>query len=374
MGNVRAIVILYPGETSSRRVNEPGNYSLSRLLIQLEKRRDLPIYFLNQTAEHEQWGRIEFIHFTALNFLKLLVRLAGRRNVLIINQTKVYVWHSKLLRAVLPGSRVLVRLGGVYNGRAYFESGAFERTRRANRRRFSVADMIISTADGTPVDLFMERIGVAPERYRSWPNGFPVIENHHNCRRRNRIICISRLSHEKAIDYVVRSFALALPRLVEPHTLGIVGDGPELEPLRALARELGVATSVEFCGESYDIGPHLYSSRLLVSGLANNTVMEAIATGTTVIALDLGEMRKLYGRFPNVYVVDYPPGGYGRIAPMYMDRVVRATADMIVAVLNNYSTVEPRASKRACEKFSWEQRLDAELRLYEELFTPAKAK
>lgn len=362
MKNVKRIIILYPGETSSERINTPGNYSLSRLLVHLHKTADLPIYFLNLSPRYEQYGSIEFIHFTARNFIKLLARLAFRRQSLIISQTGAYGAHARLLRALMPGSRVLVRLGGVYYGQQYLTSPRFRSARRGLRRRLAFADFVLSTADGTPVDLYMRQLGIAPYRYRKMLNGFPVIANERGKSRSNRILCISRLSAEKNIDYVIRSFAMALPRLRIPHTLVIVGDGPERDVLGELARELGVAMQVEFAGECYDVGPFLYTSKVLVSGLANNTVIEAIATGTPVITVELGEMELLYGAYPNVQVVEYPPGGYGRIPSSHMPALVERTADALVRLLNGYPTA-PGAPPR--ETYSWEARLQDEIQLYE---------
>lgn len=371
MKHVERIIILYPGETSSERINTPGNYSLSRLLVRLAKTDDVPIYFLNWSRRHERYATIEFIHFTAFNFLKLLLRFAFRRNSLIVSQTGAYGVHARILRAVMPGSRVLVRLGGVYYGREYLESPAFRLARRGLRRRLAFADMVMSTADGTPVDVYMCQLGIAPHRYRKMMNGFPAIANDSGARRANRILCVSRLSPEKCIDYVVRSFAAALPRLTATHTLVIVGDGPERAALHLLATQLGVGEHVEFAGESYDVGPYLYGSKVLVSGLANNTVIEAIATATPVITVELGEMRALYGSFPNVRVVDYPPGGYGKIPPQHLPMLVRQTADALVALLNDYPS--DVSAVRRSDLYSWDERLRDEIQLYETMLAPIPA-
>jgi len=362
MKNVERIIILYPGETSSERINTPGNYSLSRLLVRLYQTDDIPIYFLNWSPRAERYGSIEFIHFTALNFLKLLAHLAFQRRSLIVSQTGAYGVHARILRALMPGSRVLVRLGGVYCGKQFLESPAFVAARRGFRRRLAFADVVMSTADGTPVDLYMRQLGIPPHRYQKMLNGFPVIPNESGVARTDRIVCISRLSPEKNIDYVIRSFASALPRLTAPHTLVIVGDGPEREGLRALAEELGVAAYVEFAGESYEIGRYLYTSKVLVSGFANNTVIEAIATGTPVITVELGEMQSLYGAFPNVRVIDYPPGGYGKIPAIHLPAMVERTSEAIVQLLNDYP-VDLLAAPRTT-LYSWEKRLQDEIQLY----------
>jgi|SRR5579872_2382843 len=370
MRNVQRIVILYPGETSSKRINTPGNYSLSRLLIQLHASDAMPVHFLNWSGVHETYGNIEFVHFTAFGFLKLAARLAFKRGTLIISQMGAYTGCARMLRAIMPGSRILVRLGGVYYGAEYIKSEAFRSRRKKERRRLLAADMIVSTADGTPVDLYMRELGIPQDRYRKLLNGFPEIPNATAEKRGNRILCISRLSPEKGIDYVLRSFAAAIPRLNESYTLTIVGNGSERDALQSLARELGVATAVEFVGESYDIAAHLYGSKLLLSGLSNNTIMEAIATGTPVVGVELGEVKALYGQFRNVRIVDYPPGGCGRIAPAHMAELVRRTADAVVEMLNQADAHISRDNVRSRPLYSWQQRLQTEIELYESLLAP----
>jgi glycosyltransferase involved in cell wall biosynthesis len=228
--------------------------------------------------------------------------------------------------------------------------------------------MVLSTADGTPVDLFMTKVGVPKARYRKWMNGFPKIENTRGCVRGDQVLCVARLSPEKGVDYVIDSFAKALPLLHRPHKLVIVGDGPDADRLRTQVRELELEGHVYFAGETFDVADHLYSSRLLVSGLANNTVMEAIATGTPVITVDLGEMRNLYGGYRNVFIVDYPPGGYGRIEPRHRDRVIADTSRMIVEVLNGRQAPARASETDGPALYSWDDRLSAELELYDSLF------
>jgi glycosyltransferase involved in cell wall biosynthesis len=370
MKHVERIIILYPGDTNPERLSKPGNYSLSRLLIHLHEQGDPPIHFFNTCERHAQWGNIEFVHLSVRNLLRFLVRSGSRKAALIILQMGSYQAYARVLRWAMPGSRVLVRLGGVYYKKEYLESKSFRREARVLRRRFSAADMLISTADGTPVDLFMEKIGVAPQRYRKWLNGFPEIPNARGDTRSDRIVCIARLHRGKVVDAVVRAYAAALPRLTRPHTLRIVGDGPERENLQALASDLGVADMVEFVGHSDDVSTHLYSSKLLLSGLANNPLMEAIATGTPIITAEWGEVRALYGAYPNVHVIDCPHLGFGPGPAAHMDVFVRRTADKVVEVLNDYPCLGTLRTS-GTNLYSWHQRLTDELDLCDQLMATA---
>ena len=374
MRSVGRIVILYPGEISPEQVSNPGNYALSRLLIELHKRGEPRIFLLNLSRRHEQYGNIEFVPLSRSRLLWLMGKCFGTRGTLIVCQTEALYRYAVLLRTVMPGSRVVVRLGGVYHGRDYLNSDAFASVTRKHRRRLAWADMIVSTADGTPVDLYMEKVGIPKDRYRKWPNGFPVIRNEDGVARKNRVLCISRLSAEKGMDYVIRSFAAAAPRLKELYELVIVGDGPERSNIERLARSLGVADKLKLVGVSYKVGPYLYSSRLLLNALANNTIMEAIATNTPVVTLDLGETRTLYGDFPNVHVISYPVGGYGRIADEVMAPIVVRTADAIVNILNRAPTAAHELDATENGRWSWNDRLGWELELYETLMSSAKTR
>ncbi len=358
--------MLYPGETSSDRVYNPANYSFSRLLIRLNETDRIPIYLLNQSDRSERYGNIRFIHFTKPNFARVLARCMLGTNTLIVNQLHVYRKYAELMRRVVPRSRLVVRLGGVYHGRDYLDTETFREFVRVKLGYLKHADMLISTADGTPVDAYMERVGVEPRRYRKWMNGFPVIPNADGRQRGDRVLCIARLSEEKAVDYVIESYARALPQLHRPHRLVIVGDGPQRDELQRLTRQLGIEAHVDFPGYDDDVAPHLYGARVLLSGMANNSVMEAIATGTPVIAVDLGETAALYGSYPNVRIVPYPPGGCGAIASEHRESLIAETARHIVDVVNCGNGASAQSPAR--ELFGWDERLDAELALYDALF------
>ena len=367
MKNVERIVILYPGDTSSERINRPANYSLSRLLLRLHAEGQVPIHFFNSSPNYESYGNITFVPFSHRSYLRYMLQVARRSGTLIINQMNTLYRYALALRHVLRDSRLLVRLGGIYYGRPHLDSASFDKEVRSSLHYLRKADMVLSTADGTPVDYFMEKVGVLPDRYRKWLNGFPNMPNTESHQRQNKVLCVSRLSPEKGLDYVIRSFAAALPRLPEGFRLSIVGDGPSRGDLEALAVELGICSLVDFEGESFDVARHLYTAKLLLSGLANNPIMEAIATETPVIAVELGETRDLYGHYPNVYVVDYPPGGCGRIDDTYLDSLVAVTASLMVTVLTGKRSLE-YPERFTSGLYSWEQRLQDEIDLYESLF------
>ncbi len=62
------------------------------------------------------------------------------------------------------------------------------------------------------------------------------------------LLYLGRVTKEKNLDFVIRSFALAADRLNPKTRLVIVGDGPYREDLEELAEELGVGPRVVFTG------------------------------------------------------------------------------------------------------------------------------
>jgi glycosyltransferase involved in cell wall biosynthesis len=74
----------------------------------------------------------------------------------------------------------------------------------------------------------------------------------------------------------------------------IAGDGPLRSDLEKLAQTLGVSQHVEFIGECYDIPAFLREAKFLVhtseSEGCPNVVMEAMACGLAVVAMEAGDI------------------------------------------------------------------------------------
>jgi len=113
-----------------------------------------------------------------------------------------------------------------------------------------------------------------------WPEG------------RRRVLTVSRLGKEKSLDVALKAFA----RVAETENAhwAIVGEGPEEENLKALARSLGVADRVTFVGAvPYSkIGGYyraaevfLFASETETQGLV---LWEAQAMGLPVVAVAAG--------------------------------------------------------------------------------------
>lgn len=102
------------------------------------------------------------------------------------------------------------------------------------------------------------------------------------------ILGVGRLTPQKGFPTLIRAFARV--RQTMAARLVILGEGPDLEQLQALAEDLGVADSVAFPG--FLINPYAYMAKSAVFVMSSvyeglgNVLIEAMGVGTPVISTD----------------------------------------------------------------------------------------
>jgi len=147
---------------------------------------------------------------------------------------------------------------------------------------------------------------VAPDRVEVIENGVDVarfrdadgraVRAELGASTRPLIVCVSRLQGEKGVESAVR----ALPMIGRDALLALVGDGPLLADLRALAARLGVADRVRFLGVRDDVEQLIAAADVIVVpshwdeafGLA---VVEGMAAGRPVVVTASGAMPAIVG-------------------------------------------------------------------------------
>jgi glycosyltransferase involved in cell wall biosynthesis len=109
-------------------------------------------------------------------------------------------------------------------------------------------------------------------------------------RDRRRILYTGRLLPSKKIGLLLRAFASAQRRLPEGSVLTIVGDGPDAEVLKDLAKTLGVTDATEFAGSVVDereLAPFFNTSMLSVSpGAVGLALIHSMAYGVPMLVAD----------------------------------------------------------------------------------------
>lgn len=141
---------------------------------------------------------------------------------------------------------------------------------------------------------------VPDERVIYLPNGvdierFSGINGDDGARRPGELIVgtVAPLRPEKNVGRLLRAFALAATPAAR---LVIAGDGTERQALERLAAELGIAERVVFAGQ---VPPETVLGTFDVFALSSDTeqmpnaLLEAMAAGRAVAAVDVGDVRRM---------------------------------------------------------------------------------
>lgn len=165
----------------------------------------------------------------------------------------------------------------------------------------SPCDLLIMTNDGTLGDqVILKHAPQNEPKLLFLPNGVDVpdwcranVRMRDRERRVLRIVMVSRLVGWKRVHLGLRAMALAKHRGVSLEAR-VIGDGPEAASLRQLANELGIESSVTFCGpvSNEQVWIHYLWADVLVScydwSNVGNPLFEALSVGLPVVTLANG--------------------------------------------------------------------------------------
>jgi len=247
------------------------------------------------------------------------------------------------------------------------------------------AELYVMTDDGTQGDRVLARLNPAAKgRVRFWRNGLDLdrlrprtAAERDESRRRLGVpadafvmLTASRLAAWKRVDRAVR--AMQRVRTWLPGSLLlVVGDGEERARLEALARELGVADSVRFAGAvpQTEVAAYMRAADvfLAIADLSNigNPLLEAMACGMCIVAVDAGDTRDLIADGATGRLVDNSQRS-GFVKPLE-----ERLADLLVALANDAgqrARLAAGAAAYAQEHFwTWEARMAAEVAAVEEV-------
>ena len=167
------------------------------------------------------------------------------------------------------------------------------------------------------------------------------------------LLSVGHLVERKGNHVVIGALARLLPQYPQAR-LVLVGDGPERNSLQALARSLGVASSVQFVGAvpNHELASWYSAADLLVLASSRegwaNVLLESMACGTPVVAT------RIWGT-PEVV-------SNTRVGSLVEQREPGPFAQAIAALLE---ARPDRAQVRAyAEDFSWQATSDAQVALF----------
>ena len=211
-----------------------------------------------------------------------------------------------------------------------------------------------------------DRIAVIPmpltaEVFGSSPAGAEV------ARAPGRLLFVGRLVERKGPEYAVRALALLRARARQA-TLTLVGDGPEREPLAALARSLGVDDAVSFTGAlaPRDVADQYRRASALVLPAVTDwkgeqegfgmVLVEAMLSGLPVVATRSGGIPDIIS-----------DGETGFLVP---ERDADALAGAVARVLGDQQLAE-RIGRRAAEEVARRFAPEAIARRFDEVYVRA---
>ncbi|MEU4768125.1 glycosyltransferase [Actinosynnema sp. NPDC023794] len=154
---------------------------------------------------------------------------------------------------------------------------------------------------------------------------------------RLRLITTGRLVDYKGVDQVLQATALLRDRGLNPH-LDVIGEGPELGRLRAMAADLRLADAVRFHGRQHkaDFAPLVAAAHVAVVAGDFETFcvagIEALACGTPVVATRCGGPQ------------DYITPRNGRLVPLWEPGLM---ANAIAGLVDRADVGSPEEIARA---------------------------
>jgi glycosyltransferase involved in cell wall biosynthesis len=194
-------------------------------------------------------------------------------------------WAASKTKAVALGS-----LRGEFD-KAKKDSGPLLGRLSARWPRYQICNSFVSAESVrssrgmfSPTHVRVIRNGLDLERF-SYANGCAV--------GKSSIVGVGSLLPLKRWDRILRVVQQVRSQGHEC-TLTIAGDGPERASLEKMARDLGIQEHAEFIGATSDVPELLKNSRLLVHSSDTegcpNSVMEAMACGRPVVAMEAGDI------------------------------------------------------------------------------------
>ena len=141
-----------------------------------------------------------------------------------------------------------------------------------------------------------KELGIPEERTEVIVNGVELPAAIPPWQQRPVIGTVARLIPAKGIDVFIQAVQLLRPEIPELKAV-IIGDGPAAGELKALSRDLGLSSTVEFLGQREDVREQLQKMAVFVLPTRSEglgiSVLEAMAMGVPVIATAVGGVPEL---------------------------------------------------------------------------------
>ena len=222
-------------------------------------------------------------------------------------------------------------------------------------------DKIIPVSERVREDLIV--MGVRNERMVVVPNGVDLrkIDGVPEEEKVYDLVYAGRLSQHKRLDLLLNALSIAREEIPDIKCC-IIGDGPEMEGLKRLVKEIGIEESVDFMGfleQEEDLIAGMKSSKIFVLPSAREgfgmSALEANACGLPVVTVrsDMNAASDLVEDGLNGFVCAPTP-----------DEMAETIMELLKA--ERYESLS-ESSRRVAEKYDWSLVTDAIERAYKEV-------
>jgi len=166
----------------------------------------------------------------------------------------------------------------------------------AQRAAYQFAHKVVANCQAASARLRFERVPAS--RIAMVPNGVDssLFAATRSRRALRRVVVVANLHVQKGHDVLIDA-APAILRHFPDATFDFVGDGPELERLKARANAQGVAEAVTFTGYEADVAQRLKDADIFAlpsrTEAFPNAVLEAMSSGLPIVASAVGGVREL---------------------------------------------------------------------------------
>jgi glycosyltransferase involved in cell wall biosynthesis len=187
--------------------------------------------------------------------------------------------------------------------------------------------------------------GIADSPYRCKPRSAPPI-----------IVMVARFQEPKDQALLLRAFA----RIKRPARLMFVGDGPEMDAVRALSTSLGQGDSVVFHGSRKDVAPLLADCQIFALISKHEgfpiSVLEAMRAGLPVLASAVGGIPE-----------QVKDGVTGLLIRSHSEAEVSAALDLLVSSPELRDRFGEAARDKYQRRFGAHRMIEAVTQVYEEV-------
>jgi glycosyltransferase involved in cell wall biosynthesis len=138
-------------------------------------------------------------------------------------------------------------------------------------------------------------------------NGVEVLRNNNKIARKTiKLLFVGRLVKQKCCSDLIKACSNLNNRNIK-WQLDIVGDGPLMDSLQIMTKQLGTVDKINFHGHQSDVLKYMKEADLLVlpsetEGMSN-TLLEAMAIGLPIICTDVGAAKNMIGKQGEKYLI-----------------------------------------------------------------------